>query len=73
MSTYQWIWRLEPGRVDRQTGYVLFCPEPDERGRCVNSDDAALVTTDEHGNPVGKVRLVHDVREGTGMLRLPPY
>ncbi|MFJ9107615.1 SCO7460 family lipoprotein [Streptomyces sp. NPDC102283] len=73
MSTYQWIWRLEPGRVDRQTGYVLFCPEPDARGRCVNSDDAALVTTDEHGSPVGKIRLVHDVREGTGTLRLPPY
>ncbi|MET9704233.1 SCO7460 family lipoprotein [Streptomyces griseus] len=73
MSTYQWIWRLEPGRVDRQTGYVLFCPEPDARGQCVNSDDAALVTTDEHGNPVGRIRLVHDVREGTGALRLPPY
>ncbi|BFP50703.1 lipoprotein [Streptomyces sp. CMC78] len=73
MSTYQWIWRLEPGRVDRQTGYVLFCPEPGARGQCVNPDDAALVTTDEHGNPVGKIRLVHDVREGTGALRLPPY
>ncbi|MEU3055383.1 SCO7460 family lipoprotein [Streptomyces griseus] len=73
MSTYQWIWQLEPGRVDRQTGYVLFCPEPEAGGRCVNSDDAALVTTDEHGNPVGKIRLVHDVREGTGTLRLPPY
>ncbi|MFH9294871.1 SCO7460 family lipoprotein [Streptomyces sp. NPDC017520] len=73
VSTYQWIWRLEPGRVDRQTGYVLFCPEPDARGRCVDSDDAALVTTDEHGTPVEKIRLVHDVREGTGMLRLPPY
>ncbi|MFF0506590.1 SCO7460 family lipoprotein [Streptomyces fimicarius] len=73
MSTYQWIWQLEPGRVDRQTGYVLFCPEPGARGQCVNPDDAALVTTDEHGNPVGKIRLVHDVREGTGALRLPPY
>lgn len=73
MSTYQWIWQLEPGRVDRQTGYVLFCPEPEASGRCVNSDDAALVTTDEHGSPVGKIRLVHDVREGTGVLRLPPY
>ncbi|MFI1223671.1 MULTISPECIES: SCO7460 family lipoprotein [unclassified Streptomyces] len=73
MSSYQWIWRLEPGRIDRQTGYVLFCPEPGARGQCVNSDDAALVTTDEHGNPVGKIRLVHDVREGTGALRLPPY
>jgi hypothetical protein len=73
VSTYQWIWRLEPGRVDRQTGYLLFCPEPDARGRCVNSDDAVLVTTDEHGNPVGQIRIVHDVREGTGALRLPPY
>ncbi|MEU5370695.1 hypothetical protein ABZ362_17250 [Streptomyces sp. NPDC005951] len=73
VSDYQWIWRLEPGRVDRQTGYVLFCPEPGARGRCVNADDAALVTTDERGNPVGKIRLVHDVREGTGALRLPPY
>ncbi|PCG85210.1 hypothetical protein CIB93_15465 [Streptomyces sp. WZ.A104] len=72
MADYQWIWRLEPGRVDRQTGYVLFCPGPDARGRCVNSDDAVLVTTDEHGNPVGKGRIVHDVREGTGALRLPP-
>ncbi|MFD5983642.1 SCO7460 family lipoprotein [Streptomyces cyaneofuscatus] len=73
MSTYQWVWRLEPGRIDRQTGYLLFCPEPGERGRCVNSDDAVLVTADERGNPVGKIRIVHDVREGTGMLRLPPY
>lgn len=73
MSDYQWVWRLEPGRVDRQTGYLLFCPRPDERGRCVNSDDAVLVTTDEHGNPVEKLRIVHDVREGTGALRLPPY
>ncbi|MFB8103569.1 SCO7460 family lipoprotein [Streptomyces sp. NPDC056007] len=73
MTTYQWVWRLEPGRVDRQTGYLLFCPEPDERGRCVNSDDAVLVTADEHGNPVGQIRIVHDVREGTGALRLPPY
>jgi len=73
MSTYQWVWRLEPGRVDRQTGYLLFCPEPGERGRCVNSDDAVLVTADERGNPVGKIRVVHDVREGTGALRLPPY
>lgn len=73
VSTYQWVWRLEPGRVDRQTGYLLFCPGPDERGRCVNSDDAVLVTTDERGNPVGKIRVVHDVRDGTGALRLPPY
>ncbi|WP_411080200.1 SCO7460 family lipoprotein [Streptomyces sp. cmx-18-6] len=73
VSTYQWVWRLEPGRVDRQTGYRLFCPEPDARGRCVNSDDAVLVTTDERGNPVGKIRIVHDVRDGTGALRLPPY
>ncbi|MET7871204.1 SCO7460 family lipoprotein [Streptomyces cyaneofuscatus] len=73
MSTYQWVWRLEPGRIDRQTGYLLFCPEPGERGRCVNSDDAVLVTADERGNPVGKIRIVHDVREGTGVLRLPPY
>ncbi|WP_432148510.1 SCO7460 family lipoprotein [Streptomyces sp. bgisy029] len=73
MSDYQWVWRLEPGRIDRQTGYLLFCPEPGERGRCVNGDDAVLVTADEHGNPVGKIRIVHDVREGTGALRLPPY
>ncbi|MGA6174473.1 SCO7460 family lipoprotein [Streptomyces sp. NPDC012600] len=73
VSTYQWVWRLEPGRVDRQTGYLLFCPEPDERGRCVNSDDAVLVTTDGRGNPVGEIRIVHDVRDGTGALRLPPY
>ncbi|MGW1202209.1 SCO7460 family lipoprotein [Streptomyces cyaneofuscatus] len=73
MSDYQWVWRLEPGRIDRQTGYLLFCPEPGERGRCVNSDDAVLVTADERGNPVGKIRIVHDVREGAGALRLPPY
>ncbi|MZF54335.1 hypothetical protein GTX53_10840 [Streptomyces sp. SID5594] len=73
MSDYQWVWRLEPGRIDRQTGYLLFCPEPGERGRCVNSDDAVLVTADERGNPVGEIRIVHDVREGTGALRLPPY
>ncbi|MFJ3600901.1 MULTISPECIES: hypothetical protein [unclassified Streptomyces] len=73
VSDYQWIRRLEPGRVDRRTGCVLFCREPGVRGRCVNADDAALVTTDERGSPVGKIRLVHDVREGTGALRLPPY
>ncbi|MFJ9637823.1 SCO7460 family lipoprotein [Streptomyces sp. NPDC101178] len=73
VSTYQWVWRLEPGRIDRQTGYLLFCPEPGQRGGCVNSDDAVLVTADERGNPVGKIRIVHDVREGTGALRLPPY
>ncbi|MYT37307.1 hypothetical protein GTY66_14800 [Streptomyces sp. SID8356] len=73
VSDYQWVWRLEPGRMDRQTGYLLFCPRPDERGRCVNSDDAVLVTTDERGNPVEKLRIVHDVRDGTGALRLPPY
>ncbi|MEW2071702.1 hypothetical protein [Streptomyces sp. NPDC007346] len=73
VTPYQWIWRLEPGRVDRQTGYLLFCPEPNERGKCVNSDDAVLVTADEHGNPVGKLRIVHDVRDGTGSLRLPLY
>ncbi|MEV1044003.1 hypothetical protein [Streptomyces sp. NPDC049916] len=73
VSDYQWIWRLEPGRVDRQRGYVLFCPEPGPRGRCVNSDDAVLVTTDEHGNPVGELHVVHDVRDGSGALRLPPY
>ncbi|MFF0570096.1 hypothetical protein ACFYT7_21010 [Streptomyces sp. NPDC004041] len=69
VSDYQWIRRLEPGRVDRRTGCVLFCREPGVRGRCVNADDAALVTTDERGSPVGKIRLVHDVREGTGALR----
>ncbi|MFD3790366.1 SCO7460 family lipoprotein [Streptomyces cyaneofuscatus] len=73
MSSYQWVWRLEPGRIDRKTGYLLFCPEPGERGRCVNSDDAVLVTADERGNPVGRIRIMHDVREGTGTLRLPPY
>ncbi|MFE3371445.1 hypothetical protein ACFXOK_17795 [Streptomyces sp. NPDC059173] len=73
VSDYQRIRSLQPGRVDRRTGYVLFCPEPGVRGRCANADDAALVTTDERGSPVGKIRLVHDVREGTGALRLPPY
>lgn len=73
VSDYQWVWRLEPGRIDRQTGYLLFCPRPDERGRCMNSDDAVLVTTDGRGNPVEKLRIVHDVRDGTGALRLPPH
>ncbi|MGW1227236.1 SCO7460 family lipoprotein [Streptomyces sp. NPDC002530] len=70
MSTYQGVWRLEPGTVDRLTGYVLYCEEPDGDLTCLG-DMAVEVTTDVRGTPVGEPRPVGSVREGRGPLRLP--
>ncbi|THA68725.1 hypothetical protein E6P78_13430 [Streptomyces sp. A0958] len=71
ISDYDWVWRLEPGTVDRVTGYVLYCEEPDGDKSCLG-DQAVLVTTDLHGKPLGGLRHVGKVREGRGPLRLPP-
>ncbi|MFE7624100.1 SCO7460 family lipoprotein [Streptomyces sp. NPDC057509] len=71
VSDYDWVWRLEPGTVDRVTGYVLYCEEPDGDKSCLG-DQAVLVTTDLHGEPLGELRHVGKVREGRGPLRLPP-
>ncbi|MFJ6462431.1 SCO7460 family lipoprotein [Streptomyces sp. NPDC091387] len=71
MSAYQGVWRLEPGTVDRLTGYVLYCERPDGEKRCLG-DRAVVVTTDARGEPVGEVREAGKVREGRGPLRLPP-
>ncbi|MFD5789726.1 SCO7460 family lipoprotein [Streptomyces sp. NPDC127037] len=71
VSDYEWVWRLEPGTVDRVTGYVLYCEEPDGDKTCLG-DRAVLVTTDLDGRPQGALREIGKVREGRGPLRLPP-
>ncbi|MHC3819902.1 SCO7460 family lipoprotein [Streptomyces sp. DT9] len=71
VSEFQGVWRLEPGTVDRLTGYVLYCKRPDGEKRCLG-DRAVVVTTDVRGEPVGRVREAGKVREGRGPLRLPP-
>ncbi|MFD9542086.1 SCO7460 family lipoprotein [Streptomyces sp. NPDC060022] len=70
-TVYSGTWKLEPGTVDRQTGYVLFCERPAGKKRCLG-DHAVVVTTDVRGNPVGELRIVRDIREGRGALKLPP-
>ncbi|MGW2474064.1 hypothetical protein [Streptomyces sp. NPDC001665] len=71
VSDYEWIWRLEPGTVDRLTGYVLYCEEPDGDKECLG-DRAVLATTDHHGGLLGELREIGEVREGPGPLELPP-
>lgn len=71
VSEFQGVWRLEPGTVDRLTGYVLYCERPDGQKRCLG-DRAVVVTTDVRGEPVGALREIGKVREGRGALRLPP-
>lgn len=71
VSEYNGVWRLEPGTVDRLTGYVLYCERPDGEKLCLG-DRAVVVTTDVRGNPVGRPRPVGKVREGRGALQLPP-
>lgn len=70
-TVYAGMWRLEPGTVDRQTGYVLFCERPAGKKRCLG-DHAVVVTTDVRGNVLGEPRIERDIREGRGALRLPP-
>jgi hypothetical protein len=50
---------------------MLFCDRPDERKQCLGGH-AVAVTTDLNGRPVGEPRVIRDVREGNGRLRLPP-
>ncbi|WP_326614027.1 hypothetical protein OG949_37920 [Streptomyces scopuliridis] len=64
------LWWLEPGTVDRLQGYVLFCDEPGEGGRC-SGDHAVVLTVDPKGNPVGDIRVIRDVRDDHGRVRLP--
>ncbi|WNI20616.1 SCO7460 family lipoprotein [Streptomyces sp. ITFR-16] len=71
ISDFDWVWQLEPGTVDRFTGYVLYCEEPDGEKTCLG-DRAVVVTTDGDGRPIGELRPVGKVREGRGPLRLPP-
>lgn len=69
---YTGVWRLQTGRIDRFTGYVLFCEHSDASRRCMG-DHAVKVTVDAAGVPVGSLEIVRDVRDGaTGPLRLPP-
>ncbi|WP_216651359.1 SCO7460 family lipoprotein [Actinomadura litoris] len=70
VTDYVGVWRLEPGRIDRLTGYVLFCEGP-EQGRTCLGDHAVRVTVDERGTPVSGLTIVENVREGNGPLRLP--
>jgi len=68
---YTGVWSLQTGRIDRFTGYVLFCEHADPGRRCMG-DHAVKVTVDEGGTPVGGMEIVRDVRDGqTGPLRLP--
>ncbi|MFF2060648.1 SCO7460 family lipoprotein [Streptomyces sp. NPDC058200] len=71
VRTYQGFWRLEPGTVDRFRGYVLFCDHPRGERPCLG-DHAVAVTTDPKGNPIGEFRMIRDVREDGGRIRLPP-
>lgn len=71
VRTYQGFWRLEPGTVDRFRGYVLFCDHPGGERPCLG-DHAVAVTTDPKGNPIGEFRMIRDVREDGGRIRLPP-
>ncbi|MET7367730.1 hypothetical protein ABZS61_18120 [Streptomyces sp. NPDC005566] len=70
-TVYPGVWQLEPGTVDRQTGYVLFCERPAGKKLCLG-DHAVVVTTDVRGEPSGELRMVSDIREDGGALRLPP-
>ncbi|QXJ21219.1 hypothetical protein AGRA3207_002051 [Actinomadura graeca] len=70
IASYDGVWSLEPGRIDRFTGYVLFCEDPAHDRTCLG-DHAVRVTVDEDGRPVSDLQIVRDVREGNGPLRLP--
>ncbi|MFD9948679.1 SCO7460 family lipoprotein [Nonomuraea sp. NPDC059023] len=62
------VWRLRPGRVDRLMGYVLFCET--QQAKC-QGDRAVAMTVDPQGNPVGDMRVVENIRDQGGVLRLP--
>ncbi|MFA3875540.1 SCO7460 family lipoprotein [Streptomyces sp. MMCC 100] len=66
------VWRLEPGTVHRMRGYVLFCERPPADGKQCFGDLAALVTSDPKGRDAEVVRVLTDIRDEHGVLRLPP-
>lgn len=66
------VWRLEPGRIDRSRGYVLFCERPPADGRTCLGDHAAVVLADARGHAVSVLRVLDDIRDDGGVLRLPP-
>ncbi|WP_131735502.1 SCO7460 family lipoprotein [Actinomadura roseirufa] len=70
VASYNGVWRLKQGRIDRFTGYVLFC-DGAEQGRTCLGDHAVRVTVDERGEPVSDLEIIRNVREGNGPLRLP--
>ncbi|MDU0252132.1 hypothetical protein RVN83_02245 [Streptomyces sp. PU10] len=66
------VWRLEPGTVHRVRGHVLFCARPPADGKRCLGDLAALVTSDPAGRDAQVVRVLTDIRDEHGVLRLPP-
>ncbi|WP_308401264.1 SCO7460 family lipoprotein [Streptomyces sp. AC512_CC834] len=66
------VWRLERGTVSRMRGYVLFCERPPADGKRCLGDLAALVTSDPKGRDAEVVRILTDIRDERGVLRLPP-
>jgi hypothetical protein len=69
---YTGVWRLIPGRVDRQRGWVLFCDGPPRKGERCLGERALQVTVDLEGRPVDRPAVVNDIRDERGVLRLPP-
>ncbi|MFD8453311.1 SCO7460 family lipoprotein [Streptomyces coelicoflavus] len=66
------VWRLEQGTVRRMRGYVLFCERPPADGKQCFGDLAALVSSDPAGRDAEVVRILTDIRDEHGVLRLPP-
>ncbi|MFK4540911.1 hypothetical protein RKD29_000507 [Streptomyces tendae] len=66
------VWRLEQGTLRRVRGYVLFCERPPAGGKQCLGDLAALVTSDPRGRDAEVVRVLTDIRDERGVLRLPP-
>ncbi|MGV9912601.1 SCO7460 family lipoprotein [Streptomyces tendae] len=66
------VWRLEQGTLRRMRGYVLFCERPPAHGKQCLGDLAALVTSDPQGRDAEVVRVLTDLRDEHGVLRLPP-
>ncbi|MEU7295853.1 hypothetical protein AB0A76_21980 [Streptomyces exfoliatus] len=71
VSEYSGVWRLVPGRVDRVTGWVLYCDRPEGEHPPCTGRHALAVTADLSGRLVGEPRVFRDVREGNGPLVLP--
>ncbi|OZM72078.1 hypothetical protein CFN78_16160 [Amycolatopsis antarctica] len=65
------IWRLAPGRAGLLTGHVLFADGPAPKGTPGRADHAVTVTADLDGATVGDFRVLRNVRDERGRLRLP--